>query len=203
MRIPKIISLPWPLLLQINALGKRGQWQQKSHFIFFSKEKQRSHLPTSCKHQLRTRIGELSKGHKFYPQKNIRLTWKKMISIFLGLPQPVSWSVHVGMSAHKHTHAALVVFFYAEASNNYSPPESLPIQLSGQKLRSCSSFNYSVHIQKSALFSRSAAKSHQLSHASPSKYVTFRVLELQWKWIMKKSRTAWLIKWKNVKTTNH
>lgn len=111
MRIPKIISLPWPLLLQINALGKRGQWQQKSHFIFFSKEKQRSHLPTSCKHQLRTRIGELSKGHKFYPQKNIRLTWKKMISIFLGLPQPVSWSVHVGMSAHKHTHAALVVFF--------------------------------------------------------------------------------------------
>ena len=26
-------TLPWPLLLQIHVLGKRGQRQQKSHFI--------------------------------------------------------------------------------------------------------------------------------------------------------------------------
>lgn len=58
------------------------------------------------------------------------------------------------------------------------------------------------HTKESALFSRSTAKSHQLSPASPSEYFCY-ILD-SWtpvEVITKKSTTAWCVKWKLFK--NH
>ena len=77
------------------------------------------------------------------------------------------------------------------------------IQFSGQRLLSCFSFKQiPFTYKKSALFSRSTAKSHQLSPASPSEYFCY-ILD-SWtpvEVITKKSTTAWRVKCKLFK--NH
>ena len=200
------MKLPWPLLLQINVWEKEvnsnNNKKKPSFYHLCLKEKHRSQSPASCKHQWRTCSvkGAISilRTSGTLEENDFHFPW---------FAQLVFWKCSHRQSIHTYIYPLQGLFFFfffftLWPLKNFS---SMSSEYNSQAKGFCHVLvlsRFHSHTKKSALFSRSTAKSHQLSPASPSEYFCY-ILD-SWtpvEVIMKKSTTAWRVKWKLFK--NH